>query len=176
MALYAHLTEALELQASAGLASHEPVADPAYCDTLPTGKSFEYQYSAAACACFFVFTGAFQPYCPRASPRFNPFHEPENYHDLCISEAEYADIFNHRWGEDCIAGTPDDPHQNPEPEIRHHTGAEECEAGQTWNPDLCACTAAYQCSFDCGFHYPYAPVLNPLKTCECIGEHPLLQL
>ena len=59
IALYAHVTEALELQASAALATHEPVADAAYCDTLPSGNTFEYQYSAAACACFFVFTGAF---------------------------------------------------------------------------------------------------------------------
>ena len=133
IALYTHMTKALELETSVSLATHEPVSDPAYCDSLPTGSQFEYQYNASACACFFVFTGAFQPYCPRATPRFNPFHEPENYYDLCISEAAYHNIFNHRWGEDCIAGTADDPHQNPEPELLHATGADECNEGQTWD-------------------------------------------
>ena len=84
------MAQALELSVSVGLATHEPVSDPDECNSLnPEHLVFQYEYNAEACACFFVFTGTFQPDCYQSKPRFNPFHEPDNYFDLCISEESY---------------------------------------------------------------------------------------
>ena len=61
-----------------------------------------------ACRCFFVFDIDFTPHCEDPTPLFNPLHEAGNSTDLCISVSDYASLFDHGLGPDCIPGTYDD--------------------------------------------------------------------
>lgn len=98
-----HYTEVIDLS------SFRPVANPYFCEALPSGKEFEHVWNQDACACFFTFKLGLRARCTWSHPIQNPFHEVGNYYDLCITEQEYYDIFDHPWGADCIPGTIDDP-------------------------------------------------------------------
>ena len=91
------------------ISTFRPVADPQFCEDLPSGREYEYVWNQDACACFFKFKLGLRARCTQSNPVQNPFHEVGNYYDLCIPEADYYEIFDHPWGADCIPGTEDDP-------------------------------------------------------------------
>ena len=98
-----HYTEVIDVS------TFRPVANPYFCEALPSGKEYEHVWNQEACACFFQFKLGLRARCTWSHPIQNPFHEVGNYFDLCITEQEYYDIFDHPWGADCIPGTIDDP-------------------------------------------------------------------
>jgi hypothetical protein len=98
-----HYTEVIDVS------TFRPVANPYFCEALPSGKEYEHVWNQEACACFFQFKLGLRARCTWSHPIQNPFHEVGNYYDLCITEQEYYDIFDHPWGADCIPGTIDDP-------------------------------------------------------------------
>ena len=69
-----------------------------------------------------------------------------------------------------MAGTADDPTSNPDPVIDHVEGPDDCPAGTTFSPSICACAVDNRCQIDCPQVFPGFDFQNPLEICECIQE------
>ena len=124
----------------------------------------ECTFDATACAC--VHIEQCEADCTTLFPEtpvMNPLQTCE-----CISQESYEEIYNHMLGEDCIADTPDDPHDELDPEVTHVT-EDECETWETFDQAACAC-AVDTCDIDCETSFPATPVQNPFEICECITQ------
>ena len=170
--------------------SHTHAASQEECDRLNTSTLYSYKFNQRACACFFEYNINIPVNCDPETERFNPFKVPYQSGGNCISNADYAAIFDHNLGPTCRP--PDEPEPGDggesegggeeseeestqpdpvdDPVIRHVSSPDECADGTSFDLLACSCFQDQVCDINCAELYPATPIQNPLQECECISS------